>query len=247
MRKSTLTYLRKGRQFVQRNQIFQMLAGVLAGAFVFALLATSTAKSEEGRPPPDAARGERLFNENCAACHNRLKKVGPYLAEEAVHFINAGIPAKAMGMLLRNPVRNQHPGSRMSTFTPEEISDADLDDIGFFLASNIPPPKTPPALGSAERGAPLYAQHCAGCHGANGAGGPAMPVAIFANELKKGGAPPNVMLGFVMLSARSGVPGMPTYPPEKLSDANLADIAAHIWAMPMPAMPEGAKPGEHAH
>ncbi len=30
---------------------------------------------------------------------------------------------------------------------------------------------------------------------------------------------------------------MPVYPPVQLSDSDLADIAAHIWQMPMPLRP----------
>jgi len=229
-----------------RIKLFVTLAGVCAGVLLLSLLIASRGRGDQREL--SAANGERLFNEYCNACHNRLEKVGSYLVDDTAYFVNAGVPAQAAGSLLRHPVRNQPPGSIMPVFTPEEISDADLDDIGFFLASKTPPPTTPPALGSAERGGPLYAKNCAGCHGAHGEGKPAMPVAIFANELKQGGAPPNVMLGFVMLSARSGsVPRMPTYTPEKLSDKDLADIAAFIWSMPMPAMPDGVKPEEHQH
>lgn len=221
---------------------FSLVAVLLAGVSVLAVTITRPGQAEDRKPDPE--HGRLVFYENCAACHNRLKKVGPSLVDDTAYFVRAGVPPPAMGTLLRKPVRQRPEGSRMPAFTPSEISDADLDDLGLYLAGFTPVPKPPPAMGSAERGAPLYAKACASCHGAKGEGvGKMLPVAVFANQLKKGGAPPNVMLAFVNLSSRSGVPGMPTFTPAQLSDRDLADIAAHIWQMPMPAPPpDGAGP-----
>lgn len=217
----------------------------VAGVVLVALSAATVYAASVSRPTPakgrmlDAKHGKQVYDEYCAACHNKLKKVGPYLFQDAAYFIKAGVPAKALGMLMRNPVRHRPPDSRMPVFSPSEISDAALDDLGMYVGSKTPPPKTPQAMGSAQRGGPLYGQHCAGCHGASGEGANGiMPVAMFANQLKQGHAPPNVMLGFVMLASRSGsVRGMPTFAANVLSDRDLADIAAHIWAMPVPAPP----------
>jgi cytochrome c oxidase cbb3-type subunit III len=209
--------------------------GVLGGAALLGLV-VAPAGSDKSRAP-DATNGERVFNEYCAACHNKLEKVGSYLVDDTAYFVRAGVPAEAMGSLYRHPVRVRPPESRMPAFAPTEVSDADLDDMGLYLASQTPPPGNPPALGSAERGAPLYARTCAACHGAEGQGVKQMlPLAIFSNQLREAKAPPSVILGFVMLSTRSGsVPKMPSYSRETLSDRDLADIAAHIWSMPMPS------------
>lgn len=215
-------------------------AAVIAGAVAGSAVSLSAQDAER---KPDAAHGKEVYMENCAACHNSLKKVCPALVEDVGYFIRAGVPPQAMGALLRKPVRERPPGSRMPSFTPAEISDADLDDMGLYLAGFTPVPARPPRLGVASRGAARYGESCAPCHGANGEGvGEILPLAHFANGLKQGGAPPAVILGFVHLATRSGsVPNMPTFTPSQLSDRDLADISAHIWAMQVPQAPaEGA-------
>lgn len=208
-------------------------------AAVMLLLAAVFKPANSAGDSAVAEYGQQRFLECCSACHNSLRKVGPPLAEDTAYFIKAGVPAEVMGVLLQHAVRQRPPDSRMPVFTPEEVSDADLHAMGMFLASCTPPPAEPPQLGSAERGAELYARHCAMCHGAKGEGvGQMLPLALFAEELRSSGAPPNLMLGFVTLSTRSGdVPKMPVYSPEQLSDADLADLAAYLWAMPPLAPP----------
>jgi mono/diheme cytochrome c family protein len=152
-----------------------------------------------------------------------------------------------MGMLLQKPVRVKREGSIMPAFTPDQLSDADLADIGVYLGSHYTPPAAPPALGVAANGAENYAKYCAMCHGANGEGvGKMMPVAFMAAEFKQHNLPPQLMLAFVNLACRSGsVKDMPVIGEDKLSDQDLADIAAYIWEMPVPAMPAGAPAPAH--
>jgi mono/diheme cytochrome c family protein len=214
------------------------LGGLLV---VSVLLAAQIVPADSAEPGlPDAVHGEQVYLQYCAACHNELGKAGPPMVDSVAYFIRAGVPAQAMGPLFYHPVRQRPAGSAMPAFTPEELSDADLNDLGFYLGSQTPAPAMPPALGIAENGAGLYAANCALCHGdETGAGAVTLPLAMFAQELRQGGAPPFVMLGFVNLACRSGyVRDMPTYPAEQLSDEQLADIAAYIYEMPAPAMAE---------
>lgn len=212
------------------------LVGLLAFDFLLAGLAAPASSAEMAMP--DAAHGEQVYQQYCAACHNEDGRVGPPLVASTAYFVNAGVPAQALGPLFYHPVRQRPAGSIMPAFTPQELSDADLNDLGYYLGGLIPAPAAPPALGSAERGAPLYAANCALCHGTSeDFAGKVLPLAFFANELREGGAPPFVMLGFVNLASRSGyVKDMPTYTEDQLSAAELADIAAYIYAMPAPAM-----------
>lgn len=211
-------------------------SGLLALIVLLAALVAPAGSAELAMP--DAIHGEQVYLQYCAACHNELGKSGPPMVESVAYFIRAGVPAQAMGPLFYHPVRQQPPGSLMPTFTPEELSDADLNDLGYYLGGLTPAPAAPPALGVAESGAELYAANCAMCHGdETGAGAVTLPLAMFSQELKQGGAPPFVMLGFVNLASRSGyIKGMPTYTEGQLSDADLADIAAYVYAMPAPAM-----------
>jgi len=214
------------------------LGGLLVASVLLAALVAPAGSAEPGQP--DAIHGEQVYLQYCAACHNEQSKVGPPMVDSVAYFIRAGVPAQAVGPLFYHPVRQRPAGSIMPAFTPDELSDADLNDLGFYLGSQTPAPAMPPALGTAENGAELYAANCAICHGdETGAGATTVPLAMFANELKQGGAPPFVMLGFVNLASRSGYEqGMPTYTADQLSDEQLADIAAYIYEMPAPAMPE---------
>lgn len=189
----------------------------------------------------DPVRGEELFGTFCMACHNEHGILGPPMIEDTGYFIRAGIPGETMGMLLQQPVRVKREGSFMPAYTPDQVSDADLNDIGAFLASHHTPPEVPPAMGVAANGAEPYAQYCAMCHGANGEGANGMlPVAFMAADFKQHNLPPQLMLAFVMLASRSGsVKDMPVIGEDMLSDQQLADIAAYIWEMPVPQMPGG--------
>jgi len=219
------------------------LALLICALIIGPALSYSPARSADG-PAQDTARGKELYSAYCEACHNPHRIVGPALIDDVGYFVRAGIPAEAMGMLLQKPVRVGKEGSIMPAYTPDQVSDADLNDIGAYLASFHAAPDAPPQLGSAGEGEAPYAQYCAMCHGAQGEGVQGMtPVAFMAAELKQHNLPPNILLAFVMLSARSGDVGtMPVFSEDALSDAQLADIAAYIWDMPVPEMP--APPAE---
>lgn len=220
-----------------------MLRSVLGTAAMLAVITlvflanTPTGVAQEGQM--DALHGEQLFLKYCSACHHELGFVGPPMIDATSYFINAGVPPQAMGTLLQHPVRQRPDSSVMPAFTPDAISDTDLNDIGYYLGIQTPAPENIPQLGSAERGAGLYADNCAICHGTSEEfEGKVLPLAFFVEEMRQGGAPPFVMLAFVKMSSRSGyVKDMPTYSSDELSDADLADIAAYIWSMPAPAIP----------
>ena len=117
--------------------------GLMILAGITAMLFSMAAQQPGQQPMPDAVRGERLFLENCAACHNHSRKAGPDMFADCGYFVGAGVPPQAMGMLLQKPVRTKRPDSSMPVYTPEELSDADLFDMGFYLASQTPVPAEP--------------------------------------------------------------------------------------------------------
>lgn len=187
-------------------------------------------------PPPDAQHGEQLYMTYCSACHNDTGMVGPPLVNSAAYFVNAGYAADSLGTWLIPEVRKQRENSSMPVFTPETISDADLMDMGYYLGQQTPAPETAMQLGSEENGATMYGSSCAICHGtATDFANATMPMVIFMSDLRQTGAPATALIGYVNMSCRSGyISGMPQYTSEFLSDQDLLDIAAHIWAMPEP-------------
>ena len=88
-----------------------------------------------------------------------------------------------------------------------------------FMATLIAPLSTSAA--DVMKGAELYRQHCAGCHG--GDGGPVMPMApdfSRPNALLK---PDLALLGAI----RAGRGAMPAYQGQ-LRDRDILDIVAHL-------------------
>ncbi len=132
----------------------------------------------------DATRGAQLFATNCAVCHgDRAQgRIGATLAKD--------FPGIRVDALLKETISNGVQGSVMPAWSQAKggpLSDTDIDDLVAFIRSlghiaptvvpgptptNIPLPPTavtfPP--GDATRGAAVFAQNCAPCHGDNGQG-----------------------------------------------------------------------------
>ena len=215
--------------------------------------AASTTASQQSAPPPevkpatfaDLPGGERSYYENCAACHHTAERVGPPLIYDVGYFVDAGVTPEQLGMLLFHPVRVKREGSIMPAFTPEELSDEQVMELGIWLANHFEPAAEPMQLGDAANGAQLYADNCELCHGAAGEGNALIrPLAGLSNDLRQHEMPPTTILGFTHLSTRSGsIKDMPTFAEEDLSDSDIADIAAFIWEFP-PLGPPPAADGE---
>lgn len=103
---------------------------------------------------------------------------------------------------------------------------------------------------SAERGAPLYGEHCAGCHGKNGAGRGTSGTAEFvpplwgpqAFSIGAGMARLNNAAAFIKANMPQGLAGT-------LDDQSAFDIAAYVIKQPRPDFarkhedwPQGGKP-----
>ena len=149
---------------------------VLTTAGIFA-----TAYAQGG----DATRGAQLFAKECAVCHgDRAQgRIGATLRKD--------FPGIRVDALLKETISNGVPGSVMPAWSQAKggpLSDAQIDDLVAFIrslghqaptvvipgptATNLPLPPTavtfPP--GDATRGAAVFAQNCAICHGDQGQG-----------------------------------------------------------------------------
>jgi cytochrome c oxidase cbb3-type subunit 3 len=119
------------------------------------------------------AGGRSVFGENCAACHG-LGGAGrpggfPVLADD--DWLWGGTLAE-IHATIANGVRQEREGSRsgeMLAFGADGILDAaQIDDVAEFVLSLSAAPTDPEA---AARGAVVFEENCAGCHGADGEGG----------------------------------------------------------------------------
>ncbi len=148
----------------------------LAGAISLARAQTSG--------PEQVQLGERLYVENCAVCHGSdgQGRVGARLSKDW--------PSLRPDLLVRATIANGVPGSPMPAWSQAQggpLTEAEIDAIVAYILTwqtggppVIPPTPTPiarPAYtpvpnveGDPNRGAVLYDQNCAVCHGPNGEG-----------------------------------------------------------------------------
>lgn len=130
----------------------------------------------------DPQRGARLYAENCAMCHGPTGqgRVGPQLSKN--------FPGINVGAALKQIISNGVKGSVMPAWAQANggpLSEQDIDDIIAYIGTwggvsvpvappPTPLPVTPQAIagvtGDAVRGAQLFAENCAVCHGAQAQG-----------------------------------------------------------------------------
>lgn len=198
---------------------------------------------------------------HCAACHsgrdflggtslNREFAGGPmpdasWYAPSLASPREAGVQHWArpdIVALLRNGVSGQAtvsgPMADVVFTSTQYLSESDLDAMARYLASIGVAEKAPPRVeraggDSMARGARLYEQHCADCHGAQGQGVPDIYPALAGNRAVTLASPNNVVqmvrLGGFAPSTR-GNPrpfGMPPYG-HVLNDDEIAAVATFI-------------------
>jgi cytochrome c oxidase cbb3-type subunit 3 len=115
--------------------------------------------------------GDIAFRENCTPCHG-LGGAGqghhPTLADDA--WLWGGTP-DAIHTTLLYGIRSDHPDTRfnlMPAYGTDSILDrAQIDDVAEYVLSLSGQSENPEAV---ERGAEIFAQQCAACHGEDGTG-----------------------------------------------------------------------------
>lgn len=154
--------------------------------------------------------------------------VAEWPQEEIVRLLKTGIATHGFVM---------GPMAEVVQNSTQHLADADLAAMASYLRSLPPTPARPAPTGPAPtpsaRGAALYADHCAGCHGRDGRGVPGAYPPLAGNRavtlpvvnnlvhaVLEGGFPP----------ATAGNPrpyGMPPYA-SAMKDDDLADLLSHI-------------------
>ncbi|MBI4347358.1 MAG: c-type cytochrome [Elusimicrobia bacterium] len=206
------------------------------------LLALLVAAPALGEAEPPALRGKRLYARMCAVCHG-LNAEG-YHADNAPAIGAAGYLGSVSDEFLRKVIADGRPETTMSAWSATRggpLSSADVDDVVAYLRSMDPGEHAPlderPLSGSAEKGKPLFALHCADCHGQTGMGGNAPAV----------GNPPFLRDASNGLLRRAIAEGRGEHMPgfqEKLGDAGIDDIIAWLRVLessaPVEASPQAA-------
>lgn len=200
-----------------------------------------------------APDGADLYSRHCAACHgiDGSGGVGVPLALPA--FLDS-VPDH----YLETTIRRGRPGRVMPAFT--QLSDAQVDAIVDHLRSwskGTPPVRDDtPVPGDAQRGAKLYAQHCASCHGPQGGGGKGTGVTfsrprdlpVIAPALNNPGfqaAATDQMIKATLMKGRPGTP-MPSFIDQGLSEQDINDVVAFVRSLEPPELPAPATEMEPA-
>lgn len=176
---------------------------------------TSTAAQTAG----DAGRGKAVYEKSgCAGCHGASGQGG-----SATRIVPMLHPAATFTNIVRQPAT-----TAMPPLSPAAASDAQVADLYTYLRSFSPKVETvatsQPA-GNAENGKRLYAATaCYACHGYVGQGGSAGPRL----------GPPAISFAAFMGALRRPRQDMPPYTAKVLSDAQVADIYAHVKMFPEP-------------
>jgi mono/diheme cytochrome c family protein len=158
--------------------------GVALLALALLAVAFVAARAEALAQDPTTELGARLYAENCAVCHGPegQGRTGARLAKDW--------PSIRPELTVRTIIANGVPGSLMPAWSQANggpLSDAEIDAIMKFILSwqtggvpnltprptaTLRPQITPPpnVVGDPNRGAVLFDENCAMCHGPNGEG-----------------------------------------------------------------------------
>lgn len=201
----------------------------------------------EPKRDPRIEQGRELYTRICAVCHGASGE--GYKADAAPALDHPAFLGSAGDAFLREAIANGRKGSTMSAWSRRH--GGPLDDAGiaaviaFMRTWQKGPPLAldeRPLVGDAARGAPLYAEHCARCHGARGVEGPNARIAdpAFLGQASDGflrlairdGRPPTPMEGFGAQLGAQGVDDVIRH----LRTLALAHVEAPV-ARPTPNQP----------
>lgn len=172
--------------------------------------------------------GQSLFGDNCATCHGSGGMGAPGYPTLVDDDWLWGGQLADIRTTLRYGIRSPHDETRRSVMlafgrdgilTPDEVSD--LADYVLALSGQ------PHEGDAAARAAPLFAQHCASCHGAEGKGDPQFGAPNLADAIwLYGGARADILA--TIRGGRAGV--MPAWE-GRLSEAQLTALAVYVHAL----------------
>ncbi len=212
-------------------------------AFVLLILAGPAAAAA-----PD---GRELYLRHCAACHgeNGYGGVGvPLALPDFQH--------TATDEYFIRTIRHGRPGRVMPSFTrlsDEEVR-AIVEHVRSWHEGPRPAHDPAPVKGDEKRGARLYREHCAGCHGDHGQGGHGTGVTfsrprelpIIAPALNNRGflaAATDQMIKQTLMRGRKGTP-MVSFLEQGLTEKDIDDIVAFVRGFARNPLPHKEVPAD---
>lgn len=180
--------------------------------------------------------GARLYAQNCAVCHGESGTGGV-----GVPLALPGFQSSVDDAYLRATIRHGRPGRVMPAFA--RLSDAEVDALVVHIRSwrkdaAVPKFTSERIAGDARKGAALFAQHCAACHGEQGQGGRGTGVTfsrprdlpIIAPALNNPGflvAATDSQIKATLMHGREGTP-MVSFIKQGLSEGEIDDLVSYV-------------------
>ena len=174
------------------------------------------------RDPQAHAFGERLFVNNCAACHGsdaRGSKGFPNLTDN--DWLWGGAPER-IAETIREGRQGQMPPMAAAVGTSEEVR-----QVANYVLSLSKSPHNPLL---AQLGRPKFAI-CAACHGAEGKGNPALGAPNLTDNTWLHGWGEEAV---VRMINEGKLNVMPTHK-DRLSEDQIRILAAYVWSLSQPA------------
>jgi cytochrome c oxidase cbb3-type subunit 3 len=218
----------------QRASLDQTMAAATAGRQAY-LDRIRGASPEEIQSDPDLLNfaltgGRAAFNENCAPCH-ALGGAGrpggfPTLADD--DWLWGGSPDQIL-QTIHHGIRNADADSRQSempAFGRDQILDgAQLEDVAEYVLSLSGRATDAEASG---RGAQLFADNCAACHGETGQGNPEVGAPNLADAIWLRGSGSKAEIVAQLTSPRMGM--MPPWA-GRLDEATIRMLATYVHSL----------------
>ncbi len=133
---------------------------------------------DDTTPPPATGEGAALYAQYCALCHGAEGE--GYAADNATRLRGQGFLTTVTDEFLAMAIARGRPHTAMGGYSEAfggPLADPQIDALVAHLRSWQTEPSVElsdaPIEGDPERGARLYEEHCASCHGPLGAGGSA--------------------------------------------------------------------------
>ena len=174
------------------------------------------------------AKGRQSFADNCAGCHGAggAGAVGfPNLADD--DWIWGGSPDEILHSIaygIRNAHENSH-FSEMPRFGVDQLLERqDIDDVAEFVLSLS---GTQTDVVAAERGAPVYADNCAACHGDAGEGMVELGAPRLNDSIWLYGGDKAAVVHSITYSRQGNMPAWS----ERLDPATVRILAAYVHAL----------------
>jgi mono/diheme cytochrome c family protein/rhodanese-related sulfurtransferase len=201
------------------------------------VLLAGLALGAQRNPPPSnqqVERGREIYGGMCAVCH------GPngegYRADQAPRIAHPDFLSAVTDQFLHRAIAHGRPGTTMSAWSSERggpLSKADVDALVALLRSWDHSAATRlderPITGNAARGAEVYAEECARCHGERGVGGPNIHI---GNPQFLTGAT-NGFLRYAIRKGRSGTT-MPGFE-DSIGNDRIEDVVALLRTFQQPS------------